>query len=164
MSDEKKATSEAETAGRLMWELTVAAIIEREGRYLVVEETDGSPERVFNQPAGHVEPGESILDAVRREVREETGLAFTPEALVGIYQLRARNGKDYCRICFRGTVPASAEAAPEDPEILGCRWLSREELATAPLRSGLVLRCVDDARAGLAYPLSLVSELRRERG
>ncbi|WP_243303049.1 NUDIX domain-containing protein [Geothrix oryzisoli] len=146
-----------------MWALTVAAIIERNGRFLVVEETDGSPERVFNQPAGHVEPGEGLLDAVRREVREETGLGFTPEAVVGIYQLRARNGKDYCRVCFRGTVPDGAEAAPEDPEILGCRWLSREELAAAPLRSGLVLRCLDDALAGAAHPLSLVEAVRRER-
>lgn len=148
----------------MMWELTVAAVIEREGRYLVVEETDGlSPERVFNQPAGHVEPGEDLLDAVRREVREETGLAFTPEALVGIYQLQARNGKDYCRICFRGTVPEGVEAAAEDPDILGCRWLTRGELAAAPLRSGLVLRCVDDALAGAAHPLSLAAALRRER-
>jgi 8-oxo-dGTP pyrophosphatase MutT (NUDIX family) len=147
-----------------MWALTVAAIIERDGRFLVVEETDGaSPERVFNQPAGHVEPGEGLLDAVRREVREETGLAFIPEALVGVYQLQARNGKDYCRVCVRGTVPAGVEAVPEDPEILGCRWLSREELATAPLRSGLVLRCVDDARAGAAYPLTLLEGVRRER-
>jgi len=146
------------------WALTVAAIIEREGRFLFVEETDGaSPERVLNQPAGHVEPGEGLLEAVRREVREETGLAFTPEALVGLYQLQARNGKDYCRVCFRGTVPAGAEALPEDPEILGCRWLTRAELAAAPLRSGLVLRCLDDALAGAAYPLSLVEAVRRER-
>ncbi|HEX9082550.1 MAG TPA: NUDIX domain-containing protein, partial [Holophagaceae bacterium] len=70
----------------MAWSLTVAAVIERQGRFLVVEETDGvSPERVFNQPAGHVEPGESLVDAVRREVKEETGLAFTPTALVGIY-------------------------------------------------------------------------------
>ncbi|GLH67188.1 NUDIX domain-containing protein [Geothrix edaphica] len=146
-----------------MWALTVAAVIERNGRFLFVEETDGSPERVLNQPAGHVEPGEGLLDAVRREVREETGLAFTPEAVVGIYQLRARNGRDYCRICFRGSVPEGAEAVPEDPQILGCRWLSREELAAAPLRSGLVLRCVDDARAGAAHPLALVEGVRQER-
>lgn len=147
-----------------MWTLTVAAIIERDGRFLVVEEMDGaSPERVYNQPAGHVEPGESILDAVRREVREETGLAFTPESVVGIYQLQARNGNDYCRVCFRGTVPADAEAVPEDPDILGCRWLTRGDLAAAPLRSGLVLRCLDDALAGAAYPLSLVETVRCER-
>ncbi|HEX9010744.1 MAG TPA: NUDIX hydrolase [Holophagaceae bacterium] len=148
----------------MAWSLTVAAVIARQGRFLVVEETDGvHPERVLNQPAGHVEPGETILDAVRREVKEETGLAFTPEAVVGIYQLQARNGRDYCRICFTGTVPEGAEAAPEDPEILGCRWLSRDELAGAALRSGLVLRCVDDVLAGLSYPLSLVETVRRER-
>ncbi len=147
-----------------MWALTVAAVIERQGRFLVVEETDGvHPERVLNQPAGHVEPGEALLDAVRREVKEETGLAFTPTGVVGLYQLRARNGRDYCRVCFAGTVPPDAEARPEDPEILGCRWLTRAELAAAPLRSGLVLRCVDDALARPALPLDRLSSLLAER-
>jgi 8-oxo-dGTP pyrophosphatase MutT (NUDIX family) len=146
------------------WALTVAAIIERQGRFLVVEETDGvSPARVFNQPAGHVEPGEAVLDAVCREVREETGLAFTPDALLGLYPLRAANGKDYFRLCFTGTVPEGAEARPEDAEILGCRWLTPAELASAPLRSGLVLRCVEDALAGRRFPLDLVAGLRNER-
>ena len=148
----------------MAWSLTVAAIIERQGRFLFVEETDGvHPERVLNQPAGHVDPGESILDAVRREVQEETGLRFTPEAVTGIYQLQARNGRDYCRVCFTGTVPEDAVARPEDPEILGCRWFSRAELATAPLRSGLVLQCLDDALTGRRHPLSLVETIRRER-
>lgn len=145
------------------WALTVAAVISRGDRFLVVEERDGGGRLVFNQPAGHVEPGESLLDAVRREVREETGLDFTPLALVGIYQLRARNGKDYCRVCFRGTVPEGIEACPEDPDILGCRWLNRADLAQAPLRSGLVLDCVEDALGGAAFPLSLVETIRDER-
>lgn len=147
-----------------MWALTVAAIIERQGRFLVVEEPDkvtGLP--VINQPAGHVEPGESILDAVCREVREETGLAFTPEAIVGLYPLKAVNGKDYFRICFTGTVPAAGEANPEDPDILRCHWLTRGELAVAALRSGWVLRCLDDALQGRRYPLNLVAEIRTER-
>ena len=147
-----------------MWRLTVAAIIEHEGRFLLVEEPDkvtGLP--VINQPAGHVEPGESVFDAVVREVREETGLAFTPEAIVGLYPLKAANGSDYFRICFSGTVPEGAVAAPQDADILRCHWFSREELAAAPLRSGWVLRCLDDALTGRRYPLELVADLRVER-
>jgi 8-oxo-dGTP pyrophosphatase MutT (NUDIX family) len=147
-----------------MWALTVAAIIERRGRFLVVEEPDkvtGLP--VLNQPAGHVDLGEAVLDAVRREVREETGLAFTPEAIVGLYPLKAANGSDYFRVCFAGTVPEDIAAIPEDPDILRCHWLTRAELAAASLRSGLVLRCLDDALAGRRFPLDLVAELRVER-
>jgi 8-oxo-dGTP pyrophosphatase MutT (NUDIX family) len=147
-----------------MWALTVAAVIERDGRFLFVEEPDkvtGLP--VINQPAGHVEPGEALLDAVRREVREETGLDFTPQAIVGLYPLRAANGKDYFRVCFTGTVPAGCEATPEDPDILRCHWFTRAELAAAPLRSGWVLRCLDDALAGRRFPLDLVAAIRNER-
>lgn len=147
-----------------MWALTVAAIIERKGRFLFVEELDqvtGQP--VLNQPAGHVEPGESLLDAVCREVREETGLTFTPEAIVGLYPLQAANGKDYFRVCFTGTVPEDAEARPEDPDILRCHWLAAAQLAGAPLRSGWVRRCLEDALAGRRFPLDLVAELRVER-
>jgi 8-oxo-dGTP pyrophosphatase MutT (NUDIX family) len=129
-----------------------------------VEEPDkvtGLP--VINQPAGHVEPGESVVEAVVREVREETGLAFTPKDIVGLYPLKAANGCDYFRVCFTGTVPEGAEAAPEDPDILRCHWLSRAELATAALRSGWVLRCLDDALEGRRYPLDLVAEIRIER-
>ena len=147
-----------------MWALTVAAIIERQGRFLFVEEADkvtGLP--VINQPAGHVDPGESVFDAVVREVREETGLAFTPRDIVGLYPLKAANGKDYFRVCFTGTVPEAAVAAPEDPDILRCHWLSRDQLAASPLRSGWVLRCLDDALSGRRYPLDLVAETRVER-
>jgi len=145
------------------WSLTVAAIIERRGRFLVVEETDkASPERVFNQPAGHVEPGESLLAAVRREVMEETGLAFEPEALVGVYQLRARNGKNYTRICFSGSVPEGAQAHPQDSDILACHWLDREAIAARP-RSTLVLRCLDDFAAGRLWPLEIVDHFQSDR-
>ena len=147
----------------MTWSLTVAAIIERQGRFLVVEETDGvNPQRVFNQPAGHVEPGESLLAAVKRETYEETGLIFEPEALVGIYQLRAANGKDYARICFTGHVPEQVEAAPRDPQILACHWLNREQIALRP-RSSMVLRCLDDYRAGRLWPLEVADHFLCDR-
>ena len=148
----------------MSWALTVAAIVERDGRFLVVEETDGvNPERVLNQPAGHVDPGEAILDAVVRETLEETATDFTPEAVVGVYQLRARNGKDYCRICFCGTVPGDAVARPREGEILACHWMSREEIAAGRPRSSLVLRCLDDYLAGRRLPLPFVGGLRDDR-
>ena len=148
----------------MTWRVTVAAVVERGGRFLVVEERPpGSGGVVWNQPAGHVEPGEPILEAVVRETLEETGLALTPTALVGVYQLRARDGRDYCRVCLAGTVPDFAEARPRDPEILGCRWVTRDELAAGPVRSGLVVRCVDDLLAGARLPLSAVSRLLDER-
>lgn len=140
----------------MAWALTVAAIIERQGRFLFVEERDGGPV-VVNQPAGHVEPGESLRDAVVREVLEETGLPFTPESLVGIYQLRAENGKDYCRVCFAGRVADGLEPAPRDGEILGCVWLTREELLVRTQRSALVLACLDDWLKGQRLPVAAAS-------
>jgi len=148
----------------MAWALTVAAIIRRGDRFLMVEEQDpGHPHPVFNQPAGHVDPGEGILEAVVRETREETGLDFTPTALVGLYPLQARNGRDYCRICFAGTVPGQGVAVPEDPEILACHWLTREEIAAGAPRSSVVLACLDDFLAGRRLPLDTIAAVRRDR-
>lgn len=148
----------------MAWAVTVAAIIERQGRFLMVEETDGvHPERVVNQPAGHVDPGESALEAVVRETREETGLAFEPQHLIGIYHVQARNGRDYLRICFSGSVPEQAVAAPQDPIILGCRWLTRDEIEAAGPRSSAVLSCLDDYLEGRRLPLEAVRAFHRDR-
>lgn len=148
----------------MTWAVTVATIIERQGRFLMVEETDGvHPERVFNQPAGHVDPGESVLEAAVRETREETGLVFEPESLIGIYHVLARNGRDYLRICVSGHVPPGAEAAPEDPQILACHWLTREEIARGGPRSSAVLHCLDDYLAGRRLPLEAVQAFHRDR-
>ena len=144
------------------WSLTVAAVIEKRGRFLFVEEREGSGPRVLNQPAGHVEEGEALLDAVVREVREETGLAFTPEALVGVYALRAANGKDYLRVCFTGAV-GDGEPSPQDADILACHWLTKEEMEARLLRSGLVRRCVEDYLNGQRLPLEAVSVFMVER-
>jgi len=147
----------------MAWSLTVAAVIERQGRFLFVEETDGArPERVFNQPAGHVDPGEDLLAAVIRETREETGLEFRPEAFVGIYLVRAANGRDYARVCFAGSVPEGIEPAPEDPVILACAWLTREEAALRP-RSSAVLACLDDYLGGRRLPLACVQNFLDDR-
>ena len=120
-----------------MWELTVAAVIEREGRYLVVEETDGaSPERVFNQPAGHVEAGEDVLAAVRREVREETGLeAEIVEKLGDIKYWYVRKWSDGERVfkvvsfyLLRYSKGRLGEIEPEMRiEVDEARWLPLEE-------------------------------------
>jgi phosphatase NudJ len=148
----------------MTWAVTVAAIIERQGRFLMVEETDGvNPERVFNQPAGHVDPGESALAAVVRETLEETGLAFQPQHLIGLYHLQARNGLDYLRICFCGTVPEDGTAAPQDPQILACHWLTREEILRSGPRSSAVLHCIDDYLSGRRLPLEAVSAFHRDR-
>jgi phosphatase NudJ len=136
------------------WRVTVAAVIERQGRFLFVEERDGEGPRVLNQPAGHVEPGESLLAAVIREVAEETGLPFEPEAFLGVYQLRAPNGLDYLRLCFIGSVPAGVDPAPRDPDILACHWLTPEAASQWVLRSPLVARCLADHLAGQRLPLA----------
>ncbi len=147
----------------MSWNLTVAAVIEHEGRFLMVEERDGQGPIVLNQPAGHVEVGESPLEAVVREVREETGLPFVPTGMVGVYMLKAANGKDYLRLCFTGTVPKGVAPAPQDREILGCGWFTRSDILSRAQRSGLVVQCLDDATARPPFPLTVLKGMRIER-
>lgn len=141
--------------------LTVAAVAEREGRFLVVEELVGG-ERVINQPAGHVDDAESLLDAVRRETLEETGWQFEPLALVGVYRWRhPGNGETFIRATFGGELTDQVHVRPPDAQILATHWLSREELGNGQwqLRSPLVTRCIDDYLAERRYPLSLLVDL-----
>ena len=137
--------------------VTVAAIIKRNGRYLLVKERASSGDIVFNQPAGHVELNESLEEAVIREVDEETGLPFKPTALLGTYLLSpASNGKTYLRFCFIGEAPETIEPAPKDPEILANQWFELDEILNMPeksLRSALVLQCIQDECAGRRLPL-----------
>lgn len=137
--------------------VTVAAIIRRNDQYLLVKETASSGAIVFNQPAGHVELKESLYDAVVREVLEETGLNFTPTALVGTYLLSpATNGKTYLRFCFVGETPDDQQPKPNDPDILDTQWFSVEEITALPtesLRSALVLQCIHDYLRGIRLPL-----------
>lgn len=138
--------------------VTVAAIVPLRDRLLFVEErSDGLS--VINQPAGHLDPGESLLDAVVRETLEESAWHVRPIALTGIYQL-FRPGIQFVRVCFL-CEPLQHEAHRAlDVDILGTHWLSRDELARSatPTRSSLVLRCVDDYLAGRRYPLDVLTE------
>jgi len=129
--------------------VTVAAVIEEHGHFLCVEELDRD-RRVLNQPAGHLEPGEDLITAVKREVREETGREFTPSGLVGIYLWPLDPATTYLRFCFAGTVSQRLPELPLDPDIIETLWLEPAALRAqrSRLRSPLVMRCVEDALCG----------------
>ena len=137
--------------------VTVAAIIMRNNQYLLVQETASSGQIVYNQPAGHVELKESLIDAVIREVAEETSLSFTPTALIGTYLLSpASNGKSYLRFCFIGDVPETQVPKPNDPDILDNCWMSLKQILALPpqeIRSALVLQCIQEYQQGKRMPL-----------
>jgi 8-oxo-dGTP pyrophosphatase MutT (NUDIX family) len=141
--------------------ITVAAVTQTDGRFLVVEERI-SGRLVFNQPAGHVEPGETLLAAVAREAQEETAWRFTPEALLGVYLWRNPDtGIASLRFAFTGSVRDHDPRQRLDHAIVATHWLSREELCARQreLRSPLVLRCIDDFLGGVRHPLHAVAQL-----
>ena len=141
--------------------VTVAAVIERDGRFLLVEEETADGIRL-NQPAGHLDPGESLLAAATRETLEETAFAFTPTQLIGVYLWRseppAGSAVTYLRFAFCGDLGAHDPRRRLDEGILRALWLTREEVAAraAVHRSPLVQRCVDDYLSGIRYPLELL--------
>jgi 8-oxo-dGTP pyrophosphatase MutT (NUDIX family) len=141
--------------------VTVAAVIERDGHFLLVEEEVGGGLRL-NQPAGHLDPGESLVDAAVRETLEETAYAFTPTQLVGIYLWHSTvpegNGRTFLRFAFCGVLGAVDAGRRLDDGIVRALWLSRDEIAARAgmHRSPLVQRCVDDYLAGRRYPLELM--------
>jgi 8-oxo-dGTP pyrophosphatase MutT (NUDIX family) len=142
-------------------EITVAAITETDGRFLVVEERINA-RLVFNQPAGHVEHGESLLTAVVREVREETAWRFEPSALIGVYLWRSpESGVTTMRFAFSGTVDDHQAAQPLDDGIIGTHWLSHADLQEREkrLRSPLVMRCIEDYLGGKRQSLVSVGHL-----
>lgn len=141
--------------------LTVAAVIERDQRYLLVEELIQN-QLTLNQPAGHVEAGESLQQAVIREVLEETAWEFVPEALVGIYRWhRAADGETFFRFCFSGRLEQHHPQQALDPDIANTVWMSSGELLAQPerYRSPLVGRCLSDYLAGHRFPLAVLGEL-----
>lgn len=138
---------------------TVAVIVEKDGKYLMVEEVSHG-ETVFNQPAGHVEEGESILDAATRETIEETGWKVKLESFIGLYTYKApSNGVTYYRMCFAAS--AIEKITDQlDKDIISEHWLSYDEIINLKhqLRSPLVKKCIDDFRDKKYYPLSLIYE------
>ncbi len=139
--------------------VTVAAIIERDARFLFVEE-DADGRRVLNQPAGHLDPSESLVAAVAREVLEETAHVFTPTALVGVYRwIYPQKDVTFLRFAFRGRLDGLEYERALDKEIIALHWLTPDELAArrAMHRSPLVERCVADYLAGRSFPLELLS-------
>lgn len=141
--------------------LTVAAVIEQDDRFLFVEEYING-DLVLNQPAGHVEPGESFVDAVVREVLEETAWEFEPETLVGIYRWPLPGTTDtFFRFCFSGKAVRHHVGRQLDEGIVRAPWLTAAELAAQPQRhrSPLVARCMDDYLAGARFPLTLLADL-----
>ncbi|CEN55511.1 NUDIX hydrolase [Candidatus Methylopumilus turicensis] len=140
---------------------TVAAIIEQDGRFLMVEENTTEGVRI-NQPAGHLDQGETLLQGVIRETLEETAHDFTPTALLGIY-LWQRPAKDitYLRFAFVGKLGLHYPALGLDDGIIRAVWMTIEELraSQATHRSPQVLKCVEDYLAGQRFPLTVLSHL-----
>ena len=138
----------------------MAAVIEQNGRFLCVEESVQG-QRVLNQPAGHLEAGESLQSAVIREVREETARQFIPAALVGVYLWpMPQADKTYLRFCFTGTVSEQDAALELDEEILDTCWLDYASLQAHPnLRSPMVLSCIEDYLANRRIPLDMLHDV-----
>lgn len=142
--------------------VTVAAVVERGGRFLVVEEQTDEGLRI-NQPAGHLEAGESLVEAVVRETLEETAHRFEPRWLVGVYQWpRPQGDVTYLRFAFGGALGDAVSGARLDAGIVRALWLSVEELrgCVAHHRSPLVMQCVDDWLAGRRFGLGLLRHYR----
>ena len=142
--------------------VTVAAIIEKDGRYLMIEELTRDGLRI-NNPAGGLEPGESIVDGAMREALEETACRFTPEALLGVYLARnpdtpAGPGVTYLRFALCGTASDPEPGRVLDEPVVRTLWMTADEILAAGdrLRGPLVSQCIADHRAGKRLPLDVL--------
>ncbi len=137
---------------------TVAAIIERDNKFLMVEELIQG-KQVINQPAGHLDPDESLVEAAIRETQEETAWQFMPEAITGIYLWKhPDNGESFLRVAFCGSCKNHNTSQPLDDGIQAAVWKTRDELMQQQqkLRSPMVINCIDDYLAGKRYPMDLL--------
>jgi len=140
---------------------TVAAIVEQGGKFLLVEEETADGVRL-NQPAGHLEDGETLLQAVVREANEETAYQFTPEALLGVYHWRHPSKEiTYLRFAYIGTVSHHNPLQKLDDGIIRAIWMTVDEVRAnqAILRSPQVLTCIEHYLAGQQFPLTVVTHL-----
>jgi 8-oxo-dGTP pyrophosphatase MutT (NUDIX family) len=140
-------------------DVTVAAVINVESKFLIVEEMVRG-RRVYNQPAGHVEAGESLEQAVVREVLEETGCRFTPQSFLGVFTWRGES-RSYLRIVFGGNVESAADNCSLDEGIIATHWLTKDELLkrSSMLRSPMVMQCIARHEEGIRYPLNTICEM-----
>lgn len=147
----------------MVWKphVTVAAVIEKNNKFLMVEEQTSSG-LAFNQPAGHLESGEDLITAIKREVLEETAWKFNPDALLSI-QLWRKNPEfpTFLRVCFTGRCYDHDSAQPLDADIVALHWLSRDEIKakSKQLRSPLVMIAIENYFNGPRYSLQLLSSL-----
>lgn len=142
--------------------VTVAAIIEQNGKFLLVEEQTPDGLRL-NNPAGHLDPGETLMQGCAREALEETTHRFQPTALLGVYLSRVQHAATseditYVRFAFCGELGDVQAGRTLDAGIVRTLWLSLDELRASSERhrSPLVLRCAQDYLAGQRFPLSLI--------
>jgi 8-oxo-dGTP pyrophosphatase MutT (NUDIX family) len=145
----------------MIWKpnVTVAAVVEQNGKYLLVEEQTSSG-ILFNQPAGHLEPDESIIQGAIRETLEETGYTFIPQWVLGIYQWHSlADNTTYLRFAFTGSVTDHDASRALDEGILRVGWFGVDEIreTTYCHRSPLVMRCVADHLAGKRYSLEILT-------
>lgn len=140
---------------------TVASLVEQNGKYLLVREFRGG-RHVYNQPAGHIESGESVLEATIRETLEETGWSVQPTRVGGISMYHAPNGISYLRTTVIAEALEHDPTQPLDEGVEEAVWLTYEELISFKdeLRSPLVLKVIEDYRLGISYPLDLIYEHR----
>ncbi len=147
----------------MVWkpDVTVAAVVEREGRFLLIEEHVGD-RLVINQPAGHLETNETFIEAAIREALEETAWTFVPDAVSGIYLWpHPERNLSFLRVAFSGVVTQHHPERRLDRGIRRTLWLNRDEVVqrTDQLRSPMVLQCIDDYLAGRRYPLDVLTHM-----
>ncbi|MBP6123248.1 MULTISPECIES: NUDIX domain-containing protein [Providencia] len=137
--------------------ITVATIVHAQEKFLVVEEwVNGKP--TWNQPAGHLEANEGLLQAAERELFEETGIHATPQKLLKIHQWIAPDNTPFIRFLFSLELPAPCETSPQDSDITCCHWVSAQDiLESNNLRSPLVAQSILCFQENITYPLDMLS-------